>query len=66
MQVGLKERVFHLLAVILFRVRGEIDPVVWFVPTKPEMQGKMGQWVLSAEVTLTKNRRFKTATGLNR
>lgn len=24
------------------RVRGEVGPVVWFVPTKPDMRGKNG------------------------
>lgn len=31
-----------------------MDAVVWLVLTKPVIQGKMGQWVLSAEPTLAK------------
>lgn len=32
--------------------------------TKPEMWGKMWQWVVSAQLKLAENRQFKTATGL--
>ncbi len=60
-KVGFMEHIPHVLAFILCRPdRIRRDPVVWFVLTL----GKMGQWVLSAELALAKNSQFKAETGL--